>query len=71
MGTYKKHNKSHKIRIDAKRQMLCASDMCKVKAGKLWSDYRRNKDTEEYIAVLEATVGIPTVGLIISRQGVY
>jgi len=59
----------HKIRIDSQKQMLCASDMCKVNPKKLWADYKRNKDTKEFIGELGAVMGIPISGLIHTIKG--
>jgi hypothetical protein len=56
----------HKIRIDAQRQMLCASDMCRVNPKKKWSDYIRSSSTKEYIEALSQLLGIPRSSLIIS-----
>ncbi len=44
---------------------LCASDACKV-AGKLWPDYKRNRQTEEFLKELERAIGIPMADLIVS-----
>jgi len=59
----------HKIRIDSQKQMLCASDMCKVNPKKLWSNYRQNRQTKEFIEALEAVLGIPRVLLIQTHTG--
>jgi hypothetical protein len=56
----------HYIRIDAQRQMLCASDMCKVNPKKKWSDYIRSRSTKEYIEALSQLLGITRSSLIIS-----
>ena len=53
-----KKSKGHTIRIDAQRQMLCASDMCKVNPKKEWDSYKRNKSTKEFIKALKGSPGI-------------
>jgi len=59
----------HKIRIDAQRQMLCASDMCKVNPKKLWKNYYQNRQTKEFIDALKSVAGIPATDLVQSIQG--
>ncbi len=45
-----------------------ATALCKA-AGKLWSDYRRNNATVEFLQALEADMGIPISTLIHSAKG--
>ena len=62
--TISKEFNGHQIRIDAPRQMICASDMCQGNPKKTWSNYRQNRQTEEYISELESSLGIPRHELI-------
>lgn len=60
------NGKPHLIRIDAQRQMLCASDMCKVNPKKEWDKYYRLKGTKEFLEVLSEQPQIRGSSLIIS-----
>ena len=45
-----------------------ATLLCKA-GGKLFADYKRNKQTESYLQVLESVMGIPITQLIDIKQG--
>ena len=45
-----------------------ATEMCKVKKGKLFADWRRNKQSQEYIKELSDHMGIPICDLIENSQ---
>lgn len=45
-----------------------ATKMCKS-AGKLWSNYRQNKDAENFVETLVSTLGVSKDGLIVQGSG--
>ena len=45
-----------------------ATQLCKA-AGKLFADYRRTRETQDFLAELEVNMGIPISTLIESRKG--
>lgn len=49
---------------------ICATDMCKA-GGKLWADYMRLGEANEFAAELGITMGIPINKLIESKTGRY
>lgn len=54
------------IRIDQSRQLICASDMCKVNPKKTWSGYIRSRGSKEFIKELSELLQICRSSLIIS-----
>lgn len=56
------------IRIDVAKQMICASDMCKVNKKKPWSKYIRMGGTKELISELEGSLRIRRDLLITTRS---
>ena len=59
----------HKIAQRPSDGYINATDMCKVKKGKLLADWRRNKDTQAFIDALSFNMGIPILKLVISVVG--
>jgi hypothetical protein len=56
------------IEVDPDTFMVNATMMCKA-AGKLFGDYRRQKNTDEYLQGLISNMGIPIFDLIQSKPG--
>ena len=56
------------IEVDPDTFMVNATHMCKA-AGKLFGDYRRQKNTDEYLQGLISNMGIHIFDLIRSKPG--